>query len=84
MAEGMWAEARCQFFLATPNKYGENSCHETAAGAFTVTEATRQARRYGWKVIQGKWCCPVCAKEIANGNNKSKSVDRGSNQDQER
>ena len=62
----LWCEARCHYMLArTP--YGQSTCHETAPGSFGVKDATFIAKRAGWRVVRGEWCCPSCypaAKEI--------------------
>ena len=54
----LWCEARCNY-VYDPECI---ECHETAPGAFGVKEAKNEARRAGWKVVAGEWCCPVCFK----------------------
>jgi rubredoxin len=57
-APSLWCEARCEY-LYDPSPVG---CQQTAPGAFGFAEATKAARRAGWTVLAGKWCCPVCRK----------------------
>jgi hypothetical protein len=60
MTPALWCEARCYFFHAGARKDGTNACHETAPGAFGRRNAEKEARRAGWRVMDGEWACPAC------------------------
>ena len=57
----LWCEARCHYTLARTH-YGQSVCHETAPGSFGVKGAAAMAKRAGWRVVRGEWCCPACLK----------------------
>jgi hypothetical protein len=53
----LWCEARCHYVHVIEDPVG---CLETAEGAFGALRAARAARRQGWRVVRGEWCCPAC------------------------
>lgn len=55
----MWCEARCQGLYDEDYTGG---CRETSNGAFGVKNATKSAHGQGWRIVDGDWLCPVCAK----------------------
>jgi len=59
-SKGIWCEARCNFFVAGVGPGGRNACEETSRGAFGISDALVSARLYGWKRINGEWCCKPC------------------------
>jgi hypothetical protein len=57
----MWMEARCEGEAAR-NVLGIARCHETGPGMFArrASTAVKNTEAAGWRIVDGKWYCPVC------------------------
>ena len=64
----IWMEARCCSVAGTVSQNWRTpvNCFETADGGFfdSVAEARKHFQRHGWRIIDGEWWCPVCARII--------------------
>lgn len=56
MTAPLWCEARCDGLVDADS----DTCRQTAPGAFGAKDATRAARRCGWRIVGGRWLCPAC------------------------
>jgi len=66
----VWMEARCGSVcsVTSPNWTMPDACHQTARdGGFfsSITPARKHFFAQGWRIIDGEWWCPICAKELA-------------------
>lgn len=66
----IWMETRCGSVasVTSENWVKPGGCHETAydGGFFaSITTARRHFEAQGWRIIDGEWWCPVCAKELS-------------------
>lgn len=69
MTPSIWMEARCGSVCTNP---GPNwrmplDCHQTSedGGFFSDIRSARQHfLRCGWRIIDGEWWCPVCARVL--------------------
>lgn len=67
LTPSIWMEARCGSVCSVtgPNWIKPAKCHETCdeGGFFSdIRSARRHFLRQRWKIIDGEWWCPVCAK----------------------
>lgn len=68
----IWMEARCGSVcsVTSPNWVMPDDCHQTIGGGgffSAVAPARRSFLRQGWKIIDGEWWCPVCARKLMEG-----------------
>lgn len=69
MTPAIWMETRCGSVasVTSPNWQKPKHCHETAneGGFFSdIRSARRHFLACRWKIIDGEWWCPVCARAL--------------------
>lgn len=62
----LWMETRCASVTEYPTDYRmlEAGCHQTSreGGSFgSIGAARRHFLAQGWRIVEGRWLCPVCA-----------------------
>ena len=64
----IWMEPRCDAQLDL-DPLSPNACMQTGSGVFacTASVAYREFTRAGWRVVDERWCCPVCYKALQLG-----------------